>query len=112
MKKTKTPVKAKRSGSTGIGPRMRQWRKAQPIKGYEFAKLIKISQGSLSDIENDKSDPSALTLVKLYNATDINMHWLLTGEEGEINKDIEIPTDHNIVHLNPGCGILIKCNKR
>jgi len=63
-----------------LGSRIRQWRKTLPLKSYELAKLISISQGSLSDIENNKSLPSADTLAKLYQYTNINIAWLLTGQ--------------------------------
>ena len=63
-----------------LGSRLRQWRKSLPLKSFELAKLIKISQGSLSDIENNKSLPSADTIAKLYQHTDLNIIWLLTGK--------------------------------
>lgn len=68
-----------------LGSRLRQWRKTLPLKSFELAKLIKVSQGSLSDIENNKSLPSADTIAKLYQHTDLNIIWLLTGK-GAINK--------------------------
>ena len=39
-----------------------------------------ISQGSLSDIKNCKSLPSADTIAKLYQHTNLNIIWLLTGK--------------------------------
>ncbi|NIP99670.1 MAG: helix-turn-helix domain-containing protein [Nitrospinaceae bacterium] len=63
-----------------LGTRLRQWRKQLPLKSFELAKLIKISQGSLSDIENNKSLPSADTIAKLYQYTELNIIWLLTGK--------------------------------
>lgn len=68
-----------------LGSRLRQWRKTLPLKSFELAKIIKVSQGSLSDIENNKSLPSADTIAKLYQYTDINIIWLLTGK-GPMNK--------------------------
>jgi transcriptional regulator with XRE-family HTH domain len=68
-----------------LGSRLRQWRKTLPLKSFELAKLIRISQGSLSDIENNKSLPSADTIAKLYQHTDLNIIWLLTGK-GPIQK--------------------------
>lgn len=65
---------------------MRQWRKTIPMKSYELAKLIKISQGSLSDIENEKSLPSADTIAKLYQFSNLNIVWLLTGK-GPMTRD-------------------------
>ena len=81
MKVKKNPGTAKH-----LGQRLRQWRKTIPLKSFELAKLIKISQGSLSDIENEKSLPSADTITKLYQYSRINIIWLLTGK-GQINRD-------------------------
>ncbi len=74
-------MQGKNSGvSKFLGSRLRQWRKTLPLKSFELAKLIHISQGSLSDIENNKSLPSADTLAKLYVYTNINLIWLLLGK--------------------------------
>lgn len=69
-----------------LGTRLRQWRKTLPLKSFQLAKLIKISQGSLSDIENNKSLPSADTIAKLYQFTDLNIIWLLLGK-GPVVRD-------------------------
>lgn len=42
-----------------------------------FAELVGISQGSLSDILNGKSSPSALTLKKIGEKTNIDILKLL-----------------------------------
>ncbi|MEK9627890.1 MAG: helix-turn-helix transcriptional regulator [Nitrospinota bacterium] len=95
-----------------LGVRLRQWRKSLPLKSYQLAKLIKISQGSLSDVENCKSLPSADTLAKLHQYTNLNIIWLLTskgpirktqnapGEEPEVNEDLgEYGEDANLNEL-------------
>lgn len=63
-----------------IGVRCKTYRLSQRAKVADFAKLIGISQGSLSDIENNKTKPSADTLCNLVRYTDIDARWLLTGE--------------------------------
>ncbi|HIE41698.1 MAG TPA: XRE family transcriptional regulator [Nitrospinaceae bacterium] len=68
----------------GAGTRIRKWRKSVPMKSFELARLIKISQGSLSDIENNKSNPSASTIVKFMKYTNLNVHWMLTGQKGDM----------------------------
>lgn len=74
-------MQEKNSGSAKfLGDRLREWRRSIPLKSYELAKLISISQGSLSDIENNKSLPSADTISKIYLNTNINIIWLLTGK--------------------------------
>lgn len=52
------------------------------MRANMLAELIKISQGSLSDIENGKSDPSAKTILGFILYTDIDLIWMLTGQEG------------------------------
>lgn len=64
----------------GAGPRIRMWRKKADMKAYQLARQIKLSQGSLSDIENGKSNPSAETIVHFMKYTDIDIFWMLTGE--------------------------------
>ena len=59
------------------GKRLRAWRKSVPLKLMQLSGLIKVSQGSLSDLENDKSMPSATTLANLSLYTDLNIYWLL-----------------------------------
>lgn len=63
-----------------IGRRIREYRQGREIKIADFAKQIGISQGSLSDIENEKTKPSAETISSIVRNTDIDATWLLTGE--------------------------------
>jgi transcriptional regulator with XRE-family HTH domain len=70
-----------------IGKRLRAWRKSVPLKLTELSRLIQVSQGSLSDLENDKSLPSATTLANLSAYTDLNIYWLLMGKGPVILAD-------------------------
>lgn len=63
-----------------IGERLRLFRKSLDMKGVAFSKHIKISQGSLSELENGKTLPRANTLINLYRQG-CDIHWLLTGEK-------------------------------
>ena len=58
---------------TTVGKRLKIWRKHSMLKLVELSKKIQISQGSLSDLENDKSLPSATTLVNLCLYSDLNI---------------------------------------
>jgi len=71
----------------GLGTRLREWRKVAGLKSFELARLIKISQGSLSDIENNKSFPSANTLAGIRKLTDMDMDYLFFGET--LNKKVK-----------------------
>lgn len=90
------PVKPK---VTMVGTKIRRWRKLIPLKSFELAQVLKISQGTLSEIENNKSLPSADTLAKFHTNTNINILWLLTGkgpmtkQENPDSKDREFSTD-------------------
>ena len=95
----------------GCGQRIKRWRQSQkpPLKSFQLAELLKISQGSLSDIENNKSNPSAPTVVKLIKYTNINVYWVLTGNSGEMDKgeiDQKLPT--LTLNISPGQDVLIK----
>lgn len=89
-----------------VGSRLREWRKSIHIKSYELAKIIHISQGSLSDIENNKSLPSADTIAKLFQHTTINIIWLLTGK-GAMNKNKQ-GSDEEAVSPDPGMDQTLK----
>lgn len=69
-----------------VGKRLRTWRKSCSYKLVEFSKKIGVSQGSLSDLENDKSLPSATTLTNLIIHTDVDLVWLLTGKGAVVRK--------------------------
>lgn len=66
-----------------IGQRIREIRTQRSMKTAVFAKLIGISQGSLSDIENGKTNPRASTLQNLVTVLDVDPLWLLLGEGRE-----------------------------
>lgn len=84
----------------GIGQRLKEYRKTKRIRTItSFSETIGISQGSLSDIENEKTLPSADTLQKIIKITDINAHWLLTGE-GSISREIKSKEEEAIQTLN------------
>ncbi|MCH8933080.1 MAG: helix-turn-helix transcriptional regulator [Nitrospinae bacterium] len=63
----------------------------------DVAALIRVSQGSLSDLENDKSLPSATTLTGLCQKTDMNICWLLTGEGSMVSKEERLKTESSSV---------------
>jgi len=96
----------------GAGPRIRKWRKAAGIKSYQLAKTLKVSQGSLSDIENGKSNPSAPTIVAFIKYTDIDWYWMLTGKldyevVGADGKTDESYSKATVVLLSKGCDEII-----
>lgn len=86
-----------------IGRRLREYRKSKGMMGKDLAKLIGISHGSLSDIENEKTKPSSDTLASIFHNTDINPMWLMVGEgpmlRGEIKGKIDDVTKMVVEHM-------------
>jgi transcriptional regulator with XRE-family HTH domain len=84
-----------------VGKRLKSWRKHSMLKLIELSKKIRVSQGSLSDLENDKSLPSATTLANLCMFSDINIYWVLTGrgpmirQEPDHGGDINFPSEYD-----------------
>ncbi|MCF8720477.1 helix-turn-helix domain-containing protein [Nitrospina gracilis] len=76
-----------------VGGRLRYWRKLSSLRLVDLAATINVSQGSLSDLENDKSLPSATTLTGLCRKTDVNICWLLTGEGDMIKEKDAVDKD-------------------
>ncbi len=72
-----------------VGKRLKSWRKYSALKLVELSKKIRVSQGSLSDLENDKSLPSATTLANLCMFSNINIYWVLTGRGPMIRSEGE-----------------------
>jgi len=64
-----------------IGDRIKSFRIEKQLTLVQLSDLIGISHGSLSGLENNKSKPSAETLSNFCLHTDIDIEWLLTGEE-------------------------------
>ena len=96
----------------GIGHRLKVYRKIKGIRTItSFSETIGISQGSLSDIENEKTFPSADTLHKIVEKTDINAHWLLTGEGSPLREikgkeEEALQTLHSLMQSRPDFGVL------
>ncbi|NLT24665.1 MAG: helix-turn-helix domain-containing protein [Syntrophorhabdus sp.] len=69
-----------------IGKRIEEYRLHKGYKVAELARIIGIAQGSLSEIKNEHSEPRADTLEKIVRNTDVDAHWLLTGEGSMIRS--------------------------
>ena len=65
----------------GLGKRLKSWGLDKKMKGGQVSKIIRISQGSYSELESGKSLPSASTLENMILYTDLNIIWLLTGDK-------------------------------
>lgn len=66
-----------------IGERIRSVREANNFSMTSFAKIIDISQPSLTSLENNKSKPRVDTIISLYEKFNVDPLWLLTGKTKE-----------------------------
>jgi len=86
----------------GMGQRIRSWRKGQGIKGYELARQLNISSGSLSEIESGKNLPSASTLASIHMNTDLSVGYVLTGQvagEAVLARTLLVEVADDISHV-------------
>ena len=81
-------MRAKQNGTDGLlGDRLKSWRKSIPLKGFQLAKKIGITGPALTELEKNRTLPSAGTLAKLAKNSNLNILWLLTGEGNMYRED-------------------------
>lgn len=70
-----------------IGINVKRLRKLHNLNQVEFAQMVGVSQGSLSDIESGKSKTSVETVIAIHERFHCSLEWLLTGKsnKGEFN---------------------------
>ncbi|GAE28621.1 hypothetical protein JCM9140_4873 [Halalkalibacter wakoensis JCM 9140] len=76
-----------------IGERIKKTRHAAKLKQKEFAQTIRMSQGSLSDLEIGRNKPSIETLVGISELYNVTIDWLIKGTG---NKKKCLPNDSKI----------------
>ncbi len=89
-------VKAKRKKAVaskvikaGLGTRLREWRKAGKLNLSQLAKKLKIGITTISEIENNKTLPSAETLACLHKKTNLNILYLMFKEGDMLQRENE-----------------------
>ncbi len=79
-----------------IGENIRKLRKMEGLTQIEFAKQIGISQGTLSDIEQGNCNPSVDTALSIHSRFEIDLDWLLKGEQNNTNAGQKIASDFSV----------------
>lgn len=82
---------------TTIGERLKSFRTSLGLSTEEISRIIGGNQSAFSKNENDKTKPSADTIIALYEKFQIDPLWLLTGEKR--NTQIESQTSLKIAML-------------
>lgn len=76
-----------------LGGRIRELRKAKGYSMMKIRELTGLSKSTISEIENDKSSPTAETLQKIANALEVTVDVFF--------KDDEVLDEQNIEFISP-----------
>ncbi|WP_279633669.1 helix-turn-helix domain-containing protein [Brevibacillus antibioticus] len=63
-----------------LGERIREIRKKNQMNQIEFSNQIGVSQGTLSELEQNKYNPSLETILAIIKEFNVNATWLLFGD--------------------------------
>jgi transcriptional regulator with XRE-family HTH domain len=90
-----------------IGLRIKYARKMKNFTITQLKDLTGLSTGNLSDLENDKTMPSANALIQFKKALSVSIDWILTGEECDqgstkiqellSEKDLKLVKNYNLL---------------
>jgi transcriptional regulator with XRE-family HTH domain len=74
--------------SSSLGERIRLIRKSNNLNQVELSNIIGVSQGTLSELEQDKYKPSIDTIIAIKDRFNTDMEWLIFGNESKENTGI------------------------
>ncbi len=66
-----------------VGERLRKLRNGRNLTIPEVARITGVGKGSLSDLENNKNNPSKINLIRLSEFYGVSADWILFGDQGE-----------------------------
>jgi transcriptional regulator with XRE-family HTH domain len=66
-------------GMATLGERIKGIRKTNHLNQIDFANMIGVSQGTLSELEQDKYKPSIDILIAIHNNFKVDLVWLIIG---------------------------------
>ncbi|MFT4413320.1 helix-turn-helix domain-containing protein [Fredinandcohnia humi] len=70
-----------------FGERIKYIRKINQLNQVEFAKIIDVSQGTLSELEKDKYKPSLDKIISIFNNFTVDIEWLLVNQRQKDNTE-------------------------
>lgn len=71
-----------------LGERIKKIRKIYKYNQVEFSNMIGVSQGTLSELEQDKYKPALETIMEIHNKFKTDFYWLVYGVERSQHFDI------------------------
>ncbi|RDW20059.1 hypothetical protein CWR48_04870 [Oceanobacillus arenosus] len=97
-----------------IGDNIKAIRKERKLTQEQLAKVMNISRSYLSDIENNRKNPSSKTIEALAEKLNVSMFYITTGkktlndlDDSELKKQIE-SVGNNINAENDGVSQFVK----
>ena len=79
-----------------IGRNIRRWREFREMKGEELAQRIGLTKGSLSNIENGKTDLTLNKIEEIAGVLGLTAHHLLSSDPQSIITLTESPNSNGI----------------
>jgi len=81
-----------------VGDRIREIREAKGMNQDRLAAKAELSKGFLSDIENNKRNPSSDNLLRIANVLGASLDYLMKGESSvdEQTRTVQIPPELSI----------------
>ncbi|MFP3392011.1 helix-turn-helix domain-containing protein [Brevibacillus sp. SIMBA_040] len=80
-----------------LGERIREIRKRNQMNQTEFSQFIGVSQGTLSELEQNKYNPSLETILAIISVFRIDATLFLFGNEANEDGIIEISGEINML---------------
>jgi transcriptional regulator with XRE-family HTH domain len=82
-----------------IGGRITFIRLSYSLKQSDFCRIVGISKGNLSDLENNRYKPSFQAIVKIITHFNVNPHWLLSGTGSPFDDNTEYTPGDDLTGL-------------
>lgn len=83
-----------------LGERIREIRKKNQMNQTEFSNRVGVSQGTLSELEQNKYNPSLETVLAIIKEFNVNATWLLFGDMASEDDLKEMAGELNQVENN------------
>lgn len=85
-----------------VGDIIKTLRKESGLTQIEFAKIFKISSGTIAMWETNKRQPDYETLNKIADFFNVSVDYLLGRDHANKNKDFAYASDNTVISIGRG----------
>jgi DNA-binding XRE family transcriptional regulator len=82
-----------------LGDRLRKARMATGLSSQDMADLLDASRTTVSNYEHGRTEPTATVAARWAELTDVNLVWLITGEDDDDVRSRCFPHDDHQLPL-------------